>query len=189
LSIDTNYWGGIIPANNQEFDSILKLSSKAFSNALMHVVGEKPGIIEVLHQDVLTARLKRGIIDLPVRTSHGYAILFEFHSGPISGNTVVRNYQYAIDLRVDVEEPVKPHFVSLDSKKTPIPVVELFYGVYSNPEVTFFADIDGEKVLNSIVDKIDKPDAADAVKEKIALKMKADGVSSDFIFKYFGLML
>ncbi len=78
-----------IPAKNQEFDSILKLSSRAFSNALMNVVGEKLGILEVLHQDVLTARLKREILDLPVRTSHGYAILFEFHSGPIGGNTVI----------------------------------------------------------------------------------------------------
>ena len=81
--------------------------------------------------------------------------LFEFHSGPISDKTVVRNYQYAMDIRSEIEEPVKPHFVSLDPKKTPVPVVELFCGVYSNPELTFFQDIDGEEVLNTIVDKID----------------------------------
>ena len=146
----------VIPANNQEFDSLLKLSSRAFSNALMRIVGEKPGIIEVLHQDVLTARLKREILDLPVRTSHGYVILFEFHAGPMSGKTVVRNYQYAIDIRAEIDEPVKPHFVSLDPKKTPIPIVELFCGVYSNPEVTFLSDIDGKEVLNTIRDKISK---------------------------------
>ena len=52
-----------IPAKNQEFDLLLKLSARAFGNALMLITGEKPGIIEVLHQDVLTARLKRGIMD------------------------------------------------------------------------------------------------------------------------------
>ena len=141
----------IIPANNQEFDSLLKLSSRAFLNALMCITGEKPGIIEVLHQDVLTSRLKRGIMDLPVLTHYGLCICYEFHSGLINEKTVLRNYQYAIDLRVDVEVPVKPHFVSLDENKTPIPIVELFSGVFSNPEVTFLADIDGKKSLNIIV--------------------------------------
>lgn len=85
----------IIPAKNQEFDSLLKLSSRAFSNALMRITGEKPGIIEILHQDVLTARLKRGILDLPVLTHHGFCISYEFHSMPINDKTVLRNYQYA----------------------------------------------------------------------------------------------
>ena len=127
----------------------------------MHVVGEKPGIIEVLHQDVLTSRLKRGILDLPVRTPHGYAILFEFHAWAIGEKTVLRNYQYAVDLRVEIDEPVKPHFVSLDPKKTPIPVVELFPGVCTDPDVTFFADIDGKEVLNTIVNKIDNQEELD----------------------------
>ena len=266
----------IIPANNQEFDSLLKLSSRAFLNALMRITGEKPGIIEVLHQDVLTSRLKRGILDLPVLTYYGFCISYEFHSGPINGKTVLRNYQYAIDLRVDVEVPVKPHFVSLDENKTPIPIVEIFPGVFSNPDVTFLADIDGEKSLNNIRDKLenqvelDDDDAyhlalmpffhyeksreevleymcqfinkieiseehkyiiklvqilsvkaiftdekqeeflgvikmestyidryernlinkvVEDTKRDLAMKMKADGVSSDFIFKYFGLIL
>ena len=277
MSIGTKLWGDDnIPAKYQEFDSFLKLSARAFSNALMHIVGEEPGIIEVLGQDVWSSRLRRGIVDLPVRTSHGYVDLFEFHSGPISQKTVVRNYQYAIDIRSEIEEPVKPHFVSLDSKKTPVPTVELFPGVYSNPEVTYFEDIDGKIVLNTIIEKIDnqeKLDEMDAynlallpffkneksreemleymchfineielseefkyiiklvqilsvnalftdkkqeeflgvvkmqstyieryernliensnneIKRSIALKMKEDGVSSDFIFKYFGIML
>ncbi len=77
-----------IPAKNQEYDSLLKLSARAFGNALMHIAGEKLGIIEVLPQDTLSARLKRGIIDLLIKTSHGYAIDYEFHSGPISEKTV-----------------------------------------------------------------------------------------------------
>lgn len=145
-----------IPAKNQEYDSLLKLSARAFGNALMRVTGEKPGIIEVLHQDVLSARLKSGILDLPIKTSHGYAIDYEFHSGPISKKTVIRNYQYAIDLRVEVDVPVMPHIVSLDTQKTPIPIVEIFPGFFSNPEVTFLIDIDGEKVLNNINDKLNK---------------------------------
>ncbi len=144
-----------IPAKNQEFDSLLKLSSRAFANALMHITGEKPGIKEVLHQDVLTARLKRGILDLPVLATYGLCILYEFHAGRISGKTVLRNYQYAIDLRVEVDGPVKPHFVSLDGNKTPIPKIELFPGVFTNPEVTFLADIDGEQSLNTIKDKLE----------------------------------
>lgn len=115
-----------IPAKNQEFDSLLKLSSRAFANALMHITREKPGIKEFLHQDVLTARLKRGILDLPVLTTYGLCILYEFHSGRISGKTVLKDYQYAIDLRVEVDGPVKPHLVSLDENKTPIPKIELF---------------------------------------------------------------
>ena len=51
--------------------------------------------------------------------------------------------------------------MSLDAKKTPIPVVELFCGVYSNPDVTFLADIDGEKVLSTISDKIDDQEDLD----------------------------
>lgn len=87
-------------------------------------------------------------------TSYGICILYEFHAGRINGKTVLRNYQYAIDLRVEVDCPVKPHFVSLDENKTPIPIVELFPGVFTNPEVTFLADIDGEKSLNIIKDKL-----------------------------------
>lgn len=146
----------VIPAKNQEYDSLLKLSARTFGNALMRVTGEKPGIIEVLHQDVLSARLKSGILDLPIKTSHGYAIDYEFHSGPIGKKTVIRNYQYAIDLRVEVDVPVMPHIVSLDAQKTPIPIVEIFSGFFSNPEVTFLIDIDGEKVLNNINDKLNK---------------------------------
>ena len=219
-------------------------------------------------------------MDLPIKTSHGYCIDYEVHSGPLNEKTVIRNYQYASDLRVDVGVPVRPHIVSLDEKKTPIPKVELFPGVFSNPKVTFLMDIDGEKVLNTISDKLDKQveldfidayylalmpffnheksreemlkymshfvnqikiseelkyliklvqilsarailaddeqkeilgaikmgskyidnyeknlvknaakNAAKNVKNEIALKMKADGVSSDFIFKYFGIWL
>lgn len=127
----------------------------------MHIVGEKPGIIGIIHPDVWSSRLKRGIIDLAVRTPYGYACHFEFHSGQISPKTVVRNYQYALDIRLEIDEPVKPHFVSLDPKKTPVPVVELFYGDYSNPEVTYLEDIDGEIVLNNIVEKIDNQDELD----------------------------
>lgn len=146
----------IIPSQNQEFDSLLKLSARAFGNALMRITGEKPGIVEVLHQDVLSARLKRGIMDLPIKSVNGYCIDYEFHRGRIDEDTVIRNYQYAIDLRVEVYCPVMPHIVSLDEKKTPIPTVEIFPGVFSNPVVTFLADIDGEKVLNTIADKLDK---------------------------------
>lgn len=119
ISIDTNCWGGVIviPAQNQEFDSILKLSSRVFSNAFMRVVGEKPGIEEVLHQDVLISRLSRGILDFAVLTANDYACEFEFHVGPISEGIVLRNYQYAIDLRVELDVPVLPHIVSLDYKK------------------------------------------------------------------------
>ena len=84
-----------------------------------------------------------------------FCILYEFHAGRISGKTVLRNYQYAIDLRVEVDGPVKPHFVSLDGNKTPIPKIELFPGVFTNPEVTFLADIDGEQSLNTIKDKLE----------------------------------
>lgn len=145
-----------IPAQEQEFDSLLKLSSRAFGNALMHVTGEKPGILKVLHQDVLSSRLKRGIMDLPIQTSHGYCIEYEFHSGNLSPKTVLRNYQYALDLRVEVNIPVKPHIVSLDPQKNPIPKVEIFPGVFTNPDVTYLIDIDGEKVLNTIKKKLDK---------------------------------
>lgn len=266
----------MIPATNQEYDSLIKLSARAFGNALMRITGEKPGIIEVLHQDVLTSRLKRGILDLPIKTSHGYAIDYEIHSGPVNEKTVIRNYQYAIDLRVDVGVPVMPHIVSLDIQKTPIPKVELFPGFFSNPEVTFLIDIDGEEVLNTINHKLNKQveldymdayhlalmpffrnkksrkemlkymsrfinqieiseelkyliklvqilsaraifddveqkkvlgvikmgstyidnyeknlveNAAKDATKKIALKMKADGVSSEFIFKYFGIWI
>lgn len=109
----------------------------------------------------MTSRLKRGILDLPVRTPYGYAILFEFHAWQISERTVLRNYQYAVDLRVEIDEPVKPHFVSLDPKKTPIPVVELFPGVFTDPDVTFLSDIGGNEVLNTIIDRIDKQEELD----------------------------
>lgn len=145
-----------IPAQKQEFDSLLKLSSRAFGNALMHITGEKPGIIKVLHQDVLSSRLKRGIMDLPIQTPHGYCVEFEFHSGPLSPKTVIRNYQYAIDLRIETDTPVKPHIVSLDPQRNPIPKVEIFPGVFTNPDVTFLIDIDGKKVLNNIKNKLDK---------------------------------
>ena len=58
---------------------------------------------------------------------------------------MLKNYQYAIDLRVEVDGPVKPHLVSLDENKTPIPKIELFPEVFTNPEVNFLADIDGEQ--------------------------------------------
>lgn len=145
-----------IPANNQEYDSLLKLSARAFGNALMRITGEKPGIIEILNQDVFSARLKRGILDLPIKTSNGNCIDYEFHLGPINEDIVLRNYQYAIDLRREVGVPVKPHFVSLDANKTPVPIVELFPDVFTNPKVTFFADIDGEKLLNTIKEKLSK---------------------------------
>lgn len=177
---------------------------------------------------------------------------------------------------MEIDVPVRPHIVSLDATKTPIPKVELFPGVYTNPEVTFLSDVDDEKVINTIKKKSDKQvelDKMDAChialmpffnnvesrqevlrnmchfvnrieiseelkyliklvqilsvraiftgseQEKllgvikigstyidnyeknlvetatnnairdIALKMKADGVSSDFIFKYFGVKL
>lgn len=146
-----------ISAENQEYDSLLKLSARAFGNALMRITGENPGIQEVLNQDVLTARLKRGILDLPIKTQNGYCIEYEFHNGPINEKTVLRNYQYAIDLRVEVDCPVKPHFVSLDTSKKPIPKVELFPGVFTEPEITFLADINGEKVLNIIKNKLVEP--------------------------------
>lgn len=145
-----------IPAKKQEFDSLLKLSSRAFGNALMHITGEKHGILKVLHQDVLSSRLKRGIMDLPIQTPHGYCIEYEFHSGPVSPKTVIRNYQYAIDLRAEVDNPVKPYIVSLDPQKNPIPKVEIFPGVFTSPDVTYLIDIDGEKVLNNIKNKLNK---------------------------------
>lgn len=52
----------------------------------MCITGEKPGIVEILHQDVLTASLKRGILDLPVKTSQSHVIDYEFHLGPIRKN-------------------------------------------------------------------------------------------------------
>lgn len=122
----------------------------------MHITGEKPGIITVLHQDVLSARLKRGIMDLPIKTPHEYIIEYEFHSDPLSQSTILRNYQYAIDLRVEVDKPVKPHIVSLDAKKNPIPKVEIFPGVFTDPEVTYLIDINSKKVLNSTTNKLDK---------------------------------
>lgn len=88
-----------IPANNQEYDSILKLSGRVLGNALMRITNEKPRISEILNQDVLTACLKREILDLPIKTTYGIVIAYEFHSGFISEKTVIRNYQYAIDLR------------------------------------------------------------------------------------------
>lgn len=106
-----------IPAGNQEFDSLLKLSARAFGNALMRITGERPGIVEVLNHDVLSARLKRGVMDLPIKTSYGVCIDYEFHAGHLSESTVIRNYQYAIDLRAEVDCPVRPHIVSLDEKK------------------------------------------------------------------------
>ena len=261
-----------IPANNQEFDSLLKVSGMAFGNAIMIKTGEKPGIMQYYIQDVFHSSLKRGIVDLPIITQHGFCIDYELHSGIVSDNIVFRNYQYCADLSAALKMPVKPHIISLDENRTPIPDIEIFPGFKFPVNVTFFTDFDGEKILNNIMNKIENNETLDEMdaydlglmpfykntksrkevlvdmisfvneieiseefkyiikliqifsttalfeneeskkllevikmkntyiqeyeknlimegRREVALKMKADGFSSDFIFKYFGIRL
>lgn len=44
--------------------------------------------------------------------------------------------------------------MSLDANRRPIPKVELFLGFYTGPKVTYLSDFPGEKILNTIKDKL-----------------------------------
>ena len=79
--------------------------------------GEKPGIEKYYLQDIFHSNLKRGVVDLPIITAHGYCIDYEFHSGEISKNIMYRNYKYCAGLSEDLKMPIKPHIVSIDDNK------------------------------------------------------------------------
>ena len=100
-------------------------------------------------------------MDIPILTTDDLIIDFEIHSTPIGVKILLRDYQYLMDLRAENEEVVKLHIISLDETRTPIPKVELFPGVFTDPDVTYLIDIDGEKVLNTITDKIDNQEELD----------------------------
>ena len=68
---------------------------------------------------------------------------------------MARNYQYVADLFRHLLIPIKPHIVSLDKLKRKPPKLEVMLGIIFNPDVTYLADFDGRKILNTTTNKID----------------------------------
>ena len=62
----------------------MKFSGIEFGKALLKKTGYNVGIEKYVYQDVFTSRLKRCTLDMPILTTAGYCIDFEFHAGYIS---------------------------------------------------------------------------------------------------------
>ena len=127
----------------------------AFINAVMRVSGLEPGIIKIENQEVFTEEAERGIMDFPVLTISGHYTLFEFHSTPLTEKLLLRNFQYLANFRAKVDYPVELHIISIEKLKKSVRSVLITPDWEFSPKFTFLIDFDGDKILNTIKNKIE----------------------------------
>lgn len=139
----------------KEYDKLFKLVALVFINALMRVLGMKPGIIRIEYPEVFTQEAERGIMDFPVLTIDRTYVIFEFHSRPLTPRLLLRNFQYLANLRARVNHPVDLHIISLDKLKKSVRSVLITPDWEFKPKFTFLIDLDGDEILNIIKYKLE----------------------------------
>ncbi|WP_458404026.1 hypothetical protein [Methanobrevibacter sp.] len=139
----------------QEYDKLFKLVALVFINAIMRILGLKPGIVGMEFPEVFSQDLERGIMDFPVLTKMGYYIIFEFHSSPLDEAKLLRNFQYLANFRVRVKFPVAMHIMSTEKIKKSLKSIAITPDWDFAPDFHFTIDLNGDEILNSIKSKIE----------------------------------
>ena len=115
-----------------KYDSILKIATHAFTNALIPIVELPDDEYEVISCEIFSPGKDVKSMDILLKGKNGY-VNIEFHKQPLSKSQLDRDFEYVVDCYMFYGETVEQRIVVVDN----------------NP------DIDGCEVLNNIKNKLE----------------------------------
>lgn len=146
----------IKPLNNStrnNYDSILKIATHAFTNALIPIIKLPEDEYEVISCEIFSPGNDVKSMDILLKGKNGY-VNIEFHKQPLSKSHLDRDFEYVVQYYLFYGETIEQKIVVVDNNRKSIEKINVtpdypYYGNYY-----YVPDIDGCEVLNSIKYKL-----------------------------------
>jgi len=137
-----------------KYDSILKIATHAFTNALITLVCLPEEEYEVMSCEIFSPGKDVKSMDILLKGKKGY-VNVEFHKQPLSKSHLNRDFEYVVDCYLFYGETIEQKIVVVDNNRKSVEKIEItpefsYYGNYF-----YIPDIDGSEVLNNIKTKLE----------------------------------
>ena len=137
-----------------KYDSILKIATHAFTNALIPIVELPDDEYEVISCEIFSPGKDVKSMDILLKGKNGY-VNIEFHKQPLSKSQLDRDFEYVVDCYMFYGETVEQRIVVVDNNQKSVEKIDItpkfsYYGNYF-----YVPDIDGCEVLNNIKNKLE----------------------------------
>lgn len=130
-------------------DEYLKICEINYLNSFLEVIGRSERIVRILPSEIINSNLENKFTDLRGLTEDDEIMIFEGHTGPLTGNDLQRYYGYYQDTFCDFSKVVKLIIACLyEGKNLKKLLVE--ENVCFKPSVIELKKIDGSKYLNKL---------------------------------------
>ncbi|MBR5953927.1 MAG: hypothetical protein IK021_00630 [Methanobrevibacter sp.] len=147
----------IRPINNSQknkYDSLLKIATHAFTNALIPIIDLPEDEYEVVSCEIFSPGKDVKSMDILLRGKNGY-VNVEFHKQPLARSHLDRDFEYVVDCYMFYGETIEQKIVVVDNNRKSIEKIHItpnfpYYGNYF-----YVPDIDGHEVLNNIKNKLE----------------------------------
>ena len=146
----------IIPFNNSlknKYDSIFKISSHCFVDALIQIVDIPEDDYELLSCEIFSPGKDVKSMDILLKGETGY-VNIEFHKQPLSKSTLDRNFEYVVHYYLFYGETIDQKIVVIDNNRKSIEKIQITPNLEFKGNYYYVSDIDGQEVLNNIKDKV-----------------------------------
>ncbi len=161
-----------------KYDSILKIATHAFTNALIPIVELPDDEYEVISCEIFSPGKDVKSMDILLKGKNGY-VNIEFHKQPLSKSQLDRDFEYVVDCYMFYGETVEQRIVVVDNNQKSVEKIDItpkfsYYGnyFYNNqksvekiditPKFSYYGnyfyvpDIGGCEVLNNIKGFVNK---------------------------------
>ena len=147
----------IRPINNSlknKYDSILKIATHAFTNALIPIIDLPEDDYVVVSCEIFSPGKDAKSMDILLKGKNGY-VNVEFHKQPLAKSHLDRDFEYVVECYMFYGETIEQKIVVVDNNRKSIDRIQItpnfsYYGNYF-----YVPDIDGHEVLNNIKDKLE----------------------------------
>ena len=140
-------------STKNNYDSILKIATHAFTNALVPIINLPEDEYEIISCEIFSPGKDVKSMDILLKGENGY-VNIEFHKQPLSKSHLDRDFEYVVQCYLFYGETIEQKIVVVDDNRKSIEKINVtpnypYYGNYF-----YMPDIDGCEVLNSIKYKL-----------------------------------
>ena len=136
------------------YDSILKIATYSFVNALVRGTDLADDDYEVIASDIFRPGSDVKSMDILLKGKKGY-VNIEFHKQPLSKSHLTRDFKYVMDAYFFYEEIIDQRIIVVDNDRKSVDRLHVMPNWDYVAKYHILPDIDGATVLNTIKNKVE----------------------------------
>lgn len=142
-------------------DKFFKILFRSMADVFIKTFGINERIKEFYPTELITDDFKSLMMDLVFTTYNGEMVVLEFHSGNTGSKNLRKFFQYGANLSMEVNKPTNIYVIATGKREKSIKKIKTTNGLIFEPKIIFFKDMDGDKELKELEEKIKKNEDID----------------------------